>query len=91
MSNILPTQNTGETQSVQGFIEFMVKAIVTEPTGVMVEQNMNSFDETYVIHVSATDMGILIGKGGKNINAIRNLISIKSAGKKIFIQAAEIV
>ena len=74
---------------VQAFVEYLVKSIVTTPDDVLVEKNMNTFDETYVIHVDSTDMGILIGKSGKNINSIRNLVSIKSHPARIFIQIAE--
>lgn len=75
--------------NTQEFIEYIVKSIVAKSSDVMIERNMNSYDETYVIHVNEADMGVLIGKGGKNINAIRNLVSIKGQGGKIYVQIAE--
>ena len=75
--------------NVQDFLEYLVKSIVSDSSSVLIERNMNSFDETYIIHVDPHDMGILIGKGGKNINAIRNLVSIKSTPNRIYVHVAE--
>ena len=75
--------------TIQDFIEYLVKSIVNNSSDVIVERNMNSYDETYVIHVSSEDMGIIIGKSGKNINSIRNLVSIKSSPRRVYIQLAE--
>ena len=78
-----------QTSNVQEFLEYLVKSIVHNPTVVLIEKNMNTIDETYIIHVDVSDMGILIGKGGKNINSIRNLASIKSSPNRIFVHVAE--
>ena len=75
--------------SIQDFLSYIIKQIVSFPTEVLVERNMNTYDETYVIHANPSDIGILIGKQGKNINAIRNLIAVKSAGNRVFIKIAE--
>lgn len=80
--------NTDQTKE---FINYLVKSIVTHPADVMIEQNLNSFDETYVINVNPEDMGIVIGKSGKNINAIRNIVSVQSTPRRVYIQIAETV
>ena len=77
------------TTNVKDFLEYIVKSIVNDPLSVFIERDMNSLEETYTIHVGPKDMGILIGKGGKNINSIRNLASIKSIPTRIFIHVAE--
>ena len=78
-----------EDSNLVQFIEYLVKNIVTAPSDVMIEKNMNSYNETFVIHVASADMGILIGKGGKNINAIRSLVSIKANPVRVYVQIAE--
>ncbi|MEI7604352.1 MAG: KH domain-containing protein [bacterium] len=78
-----------QNSNIQDFVEYIVKSIVKNPNDVIIEQNMNSYDETYIIHVNNEDMGVVIGKSGKNINAIRNLVSIKSSPKRIYIQISE--
>jgi predicted RNA-binding protein YlqC (UPF0109 family) len=74
---------------MEKFLEYLVKSIVNHSDQVMIERNMNSYDETYILHVAAEDMGVIIGKQGKNIMAIRNLASIKAVPNRVYIQLAE--
>lgn len=57
------------------FTEYLVKSIVKNPDMVSVKQ----FDEeentiTIQVLVEASDMGVVIGKGGMTANAIRTLV-----------------
>ena len=64
-----------------GFVEFVVKQLVDDPEQVTIETNDN--DEQYLIEVRCAkpDMGKVIGKNGKTVDAIRALAT--SAGKRI--------
>ncbi len=60
------------------FVEHLVKQIVSKPDEVLVEQeNINDFT-TLKLKVSAEDMGLVIGKEGKTIRAIRSLVRAKA-------------
>lgn len=66
------------------FIKEYVKLLVTVPNSVIVEKT-NSTDECdeMVIFVDSTDIGKVIGKDGKMINAIKTFISgCKAKGSK---------
>ena len=62
-------------------IEEIVKSLVDYPDKVVVRESGDNLEETvaYEIKVEESDKGKLIGKNGKNINAIRLLIRAASA------------
>ncbi|HSX57663.1 MAG TPA: KH domain-containing protein [Candidatus Saccharimonadales bacterium] len=58
---------------------FIVKNIVTEPEHVSVEEVKAPTGEINLeLKVSPMDMGIVIGKGGKVIKSLRNLVKTKA-------------
>ena len=62
---------------MKDLILFIVKAIVDEPEKVSVSEEETEFNYTnYLLTVSENDMGKVIGKGGKIIKAIRNLLRV---------------
>lgn len=60
-------------------LEFIVKNIVRNPDDVEIVQEAGEQPETevYVLKVNEEDKGILIGKAGRTINAIRDIAKIK--------------
>ena len=57
------------------FAEYLVKSIAKEPDMVKVQQFGGEEDSTILeIIVHESDMGAVIGRGGKMANAIRTLI-----------------
>lgn len=66
------------------FTEYLVKSIVNEPDMVKVknfEDEESNFILEVVVHNS--DMGLVIGKGGKMINSIRTLVQAVGYNKGI--------
>lgn len=60
------------------FIEYLVKELVTKPEEVVVTtENIENF-VVYRVKVATQDMGVLIGKDGNTIRAIRNLVKAKA-------------
>ena len=74
---------------MKDLIETIVKNIVTNKEAA----HINEFNDndpmgnkiTYVITVDKEDMGTVIGKGGKTINAIRNIAKAKSIKENTFV------
>ena len=66
------------------FTEELVKSLVTEPDLVKV-QNFEDEEENPIIEimVSESDIGRVIGKGGKNAKAIRTLVQATAFNKGI--------
>lgn len=64
-------------------IEFIIKSIVSKPEKVKVEEKKD--EQTELLQLELTldqeDIGKVIGKGGRIIKAIRNLLRVKSVIK----------
>ena len=54
-------------------LEFLVKALVEDPSAVVVEELEEDGDLVYEITVADEDLGRVIGKGGRVANAIRTV------------------
>lgn len=60
-------------------VKFIVENIVQNPKEVSVNETQGPEGETVIeLKVNPTDMGLVIGKGGKVIKSIRNLIRTKA-------------
>lgn len=73
------------------FIEWVVKKIVDHPDQVSVEESGQNSQILLNLHVAQEDMGRVIGKTGKIIKAIRNLVKILALkeGKLVNLQLVE--
>jgi len=61
---------------MKNFVELIVKQVVDNPSKVRVEQNsLNENTIEIVVEVDKDDIGKVIGKKGKNINAMRTLVT----------------
>lgn len=66
---------------MQELLEYILKAIVNNPDEVSVEKQVDEDDPSFVrffIRAHDDDKGIIIGKGGHTISAIRDVLSIKA-------------
>jgi len=57
----------------------MVKAIVDKPDEVSVNVNENDSNKIYELTVGDGDLGKVIGKKGRNVNALRIILSAVTA------------
>ena len=60
-------------------VEYIVKGLVDHPDEVAVSETRRGSDVALQLHVSADDMGRVIGKGGKVANALRALLRAMAA------------
>jgi uncharacterized protein len=65
---------------MKDLIHNIITSIVDHPDKVIIEESTNSDDnyKTYLLKVAPEDMGRVIGKNGKIIRAIRNLIHVRA-------------
>ena len=62
------------------FVEFIVKNIVDNPESVKVEEIVpNDHTIEFKLKVDNSDLGKVIGKQGRNVNAMRTLITAVGA------------
>lgn len=62
-------------------LEFLVKGITTSDD-FEIEENESDGRTEYVIHANPDYVGKIIGKGGKTIKAIRNLLKVRATLEK---------
>jgi predicted RNA-binding protein YlqC (UPF0109 family) len=58
---------------VTELLEFLVRALVEDPEAVEIEELEEGGDLIYEISVAESDLGRVIGKGGRVANAIRTV------------------
>ncbi len=62
-------------------VEYVVKSLVDDPESVAVEESRESGQVVLELRVAEPDMGRVIGKSGRVINAIRSIVQIVAAKK----------
>ena len=68
------------------FLEYLIKEITTKPKEADIKESKVNGIYIYSVHVAEEDMGLVIGKLGKTIKAIRNLAKAKAIKDNVRIQ-----
>ncbi|NCS88782.1 MAG: RNA-binding protein [Ignavibacteria bacterium CG2_30_36_16] len=71
------------------FIEFIVKHLVDNPEGVVIEEKVQEDQKVvFLLKVQSHDIGKIIGKQGKTAQAMRTLLTAVSAkeGKRAVLE-----
>jgi len=63
----------------QDFLEYIIKAIVSQPDKVSVERTVDERGVLLTLHIDPTDMGYVIGRRGQTAQAVRTLLKIVGA------------
>jgi len=58
------------------FLSFVIDSLVTHKEDVLIEQREDELGTLLTLKVNPQDMGTLIGKEGKTINAIRTVLRV---------------
>ena len=69
-------------------ILFILKRIVDNPDDVSVEEQIEGERTVFVIHVNPSDMGKVIGKQGRIIMAIRDLVKLMATKENKFVDVS---
>ena len=69
---------------MQDLLEYVVKNLVNKPEAVSV-QTENQGESTIALNltVDPEDMGLIIGKGGQTIRAIRKLLTVRAIAENV--------
>ncbi len=60
----------------QGFLEYVVKALVDNPNDVKIERSIDEMGVLITLSVNPQDMGKVIGRMGNTAKAIRTLLRV---------------
>ena len=63
--------------------EYIIKQLVTKPEEVSVEEEQSQEGVTLLVKVAQEDMGLIIGKAGATIKAIRKILTIRAVADKV--------
>lgn len=66
----------------QEFVEYVVKALVDNPTDVRTERSVDEMGVLITLFINPSDMGQVIGRMGQTAKAIRTLLRVVGAKHK---------
>jgi len=73
---------------MRDLVEFVAKALASEPDEVRVEERAEGATTTLVLSVAEVDLGRMIGRQGRTAKALRTLVAAgsKAAGSRILLE-----
>jgi predicted RNA-binding protein YlqC (UPF0109 family) len=76
------------TASIKELVEYIVTSLVDNPDQVTVSESGQQDTIVLEISVASSDMGRVIGKGGRVVNSIRTLVQVLAAkqGKRVSLE-----
>lgn len=64
-------------------LEFIVTSLVTKPDAVSVDEQRQDGNVDLNLTVDPQDMGLIIGKNGQTIRAIRKLLTVRAIAENV--------
>lgn len=64
-------------------LEYIVKNLVTKPDAVTIDEQTDEGNINLNLTVDPSDMGIIIGKSGQTIRAIRKLLTVRAIAENV--------
>ena len=72
------------------FLDYVVRSLVDNPDDVLITEVAGDRETVFRVSLHPDDIGLVIGKGGRTIGAIRSLInSANKAGDHLAVEVVE--
>ena len=68
---------------MKDLLNYIVTSIVTKPQAVKIDEENQEGNINLNLTVDPTDMGLVIGKGGQTIRAIRKLLTVRAIAENV--------
>ncbi len=68
---------------MKDLLNFIVTSLVTKPEDIAIDEQKEDGNITLNLTVDPSDMGIIIGKGGQTIRAIRKLLTVRAIAENV--------
>ena len=68
---------------MKDLLNFIVTSIVTSPDEVKIDEEIAEGNINLLLTVDPADMGIVIGKSGQTIRAIRKLLTVRAIAENV--------
>lgn len=68
---------------MKDLLNFIVTSIVTKPDEIKIDEEVSEDGINLLLTVDPSDMGIVIGKSGQTIRAIRKLLTVRAIAENV--------
>lgn len=68
---------------MKDLLEFIVTNLVSKPEAVKIDEQTEEGNVNLNLTVDPADMGLVIGKGGQTIRAIRKLLTVRAIAENV--------
>ena len=68
---------------MKDLLNFIVTSLVTKPEAIKIDELSESGNVNLNLTVDPSDMGLIIGKGGQTIRAIRKLLTVRAIAETV--------
>lgn len=68
---------------MKDLLNFIVTSLVTKPEAVKVDEQTVDGNVNFRLYVDPSDMGLIIGKSGQTIRAIRKLLTVRAIAENV--------
>lgn len=68
---------------MKDLLSFIVTSLVTKPEAVLIDEQKEEGNLNLNLTVDLSDMGLIIGKNGQTIRAIRKLLTVRAIAENI--------
>lgn len=68
---------------MKDLLSFIVTSLVTKPESVSIDEQKDEGNVDLTLSVDPQDMGLIIGKNGQTIRAIRKLLTVRAIAENV--------
>lgn len=68
---------------MKDLLSFIVTSLVTKPEAVSIDEQTDEGNVNLNLNVDPIDMGLIIGKNGQTIRAIRKLLTVRAIAENV--------
>jgi hypothetical protein len=68
---------------MKDLLEYIAKNLVTKPEAVSIDEQSDNGNVNLTLSVDPSDMGLIIGKSGQTIRAIRKLLTVRAIAENV--------
>lgn len=68
---------------MKDLLNFIVTSLVSKPEAVAIDEQNTDSEVILNLTVDPSDMGLIIGKGGQTIRAIRKLLTVRAIAENV--------
>lgn len=68
---------------MKDLLDYIVKSLVSKPEAVSINEEKNNGGVILTLTVDPSDMGLIIGKSGQTIRAIRKVLTVRAIAENV--------